>query len=275
MVEYHPISAEDLSLLHQFGPKVLPGMSLLRRSGFENIHLNQGQPRPRRRTRKSSRRIRRVSTTTQDSLPDVGEEKISCHIQGTTFTAIIWTESQTVRAEWRIIPKSTTIHWRDQSNKYDLGCGCWTPHRRSLEYRRKPRPIRFVDWIHTILHIGRETSRWDMERHVRSSATKRKTKMGYRKNRSLTMVEGYEVFTSLIQQMRSSRKLFTMRGESWKFRCQQLCLARSGEESARKLVAPLMFARQNTHASLKSVNLRESGWKELYIKIMKTTLQDK
>ena len=32
-----------------------------------------------------------------------------------------------------------------------------------------------------------------------------------------------EVFTSLLQQMRSSRKLSKMRGESWKFRCQQLC----------------------------------------------------
>ena len=26
MVEYHPISAKDLSQLHQFGPKVLPGI---------------------------------------------------------------------------------------------------------------------------------------------------------------------------------------------------------------------------------------------------------
>ena len=28
MVEYHPISAKDLSKLHQFGPKVLPGKFL-------------------------------------------------------------------------------------------------------------------------------------------------------------------------------------------------------------------------------------------------------
>ena len=28
MAEYHPISAEDLSRLHQFGPKVLPGIFL-------------------------------------------------------------------------------------------------------------------------------------------------------------------------------------------------------------------------------------------------------
>ena len=28
MVEHHPVSAEDLSRLHQFGPKVLPGKFL-------------------------------------------------------------------------------------------------------------------------------------------------------------------------------------------------------------------------------------------------------
>ena len=28
MVEYHPISAKDMSRLHQFGPKVLPGKFL-------------------------------------------------------------------------------------------------------------------------------------------------------------------------------------------------------------------------------------------------------
>ena len=121
MVEYHPISANDLSRLHQFGSKVLPGFflgyvlsaegiwkgdvmvadieeleemdasklharrlnakevstpmknekkcipsrrwnsqSLWRRSGSENIHLNPGSPRPRRRTRSFSKRIRRT-----------------------------------------------------------------------------------------------------------------------------------------------------------------------------------------------------------------------
>ena len=28
LVEYHPVSANDLSRLHQFGPKVLPGTPL-------------------------------------------------------------------------------------------------------------------------------------------------------------------------------------------------------------------------------------------------------
>ena len=102
-----------------------------------------------------------------------------------------------------------------------------------------------------------------------------KNKSGLSKNRSLTTPEGCEVFTSLIQQMRSSRKLLEKRRESWKFRCQQLCLARSLQESTRKLVALLIFARPNTHASLKPANLRESFWKELYSKIMKTTFAGK
>ena len=75
-------------------------------------------------------------------------------------------------------------------------------------------------------------------------ATKRKAEVSYRKNRSLTMLEGCEGFTSLIQQMRSSKKQFKMRVESWKFRCQQQCLARSGDESTRKLVALPVLARK-------------------------------
>ena len=53
----------------------------------------------------------------------------------------------------------------------------------------------------------------DMERHVRSSATKRKTKVGFEKKRSLTMQEGCDVLSSLIQQMRSSRQLFKKSAE--------------------------------------------------------------
>ena len=71
------------------------------------------------------------------------------------------------------------------------------------------------------------------------------------------------------------KELLKVRGESWKFPCQQQNLARSGEESTRELVALLMLARQNTHASLKPTSQRECVWKELYIKIMKTTLQGK
>ena len=41
--------------------------------------------------------------------------------------------------------------------------------------------------------------------------------------------------TSLIQQTRSSRNYSKMRLESWKFRCQQQCFARPGEENTGNL----------------------------------------
>ena len=52
----------------------------------------------------------------------------------------------------------------------------------------------------------------------------------------------------------------------------------SSDASSRTLQKPaalLAFARQNTLALLRPMNLRESVWKELYIKIMKTTWQGK
>ena len=91
---------------------------------------------------------------------------------------------------------------------------------------------------------------------------KKKNKNALSKNRSLTTLEDCAVFTSLIQRMQSSKKLLKTRGS----RCQQQRSARSGEERTTKLVAFVILSRQNTHASLKPTNLRESVWKELYKK---------
>ena len=55
-----------------------------------------------------------------------------------------------------------------------------------------------------------------------------------------------------------------MRVESWKFRCQQQYLAEPDAKSTGKPVAFWTNVRQNTHASLKPTNLRESVWKELF-----------
>ena len=208
-----------------------------RRSGSENIHLHPGWPRPKRRTIKSSKRIRQIFFNHHFKTHCrmmVKQEKISGPFAGNYIDRHhVWTESHTLRAERRILPNSTTVHWHDQSKKYDVGCDAWTPHRRLVEYRRKPRPIRFVDWIPTNHHIGRKkNSRWvymvqggsltekqttsrpdylwaiDMGRHARSSATKKKNNSGQSKNRSLTTLEDCAVFTSLIQQMRSSKEIF-------------------------------------------------------------------
>ena len=82
---------------------------------------------------------------------------------------------------------------------------------------------------------------------------------------------GGRLFTSLIQRMRRSNKLFKKtRGESWKFRCHQQCLARSGK-GTRQLIAILIFPKQNTQ--LKPTSLGESVYNEFHTKIMKAILQ--
>ena len=53
---------------HIFPDRRWNGQTIWRRAGSENIHLNPGQPRPRRRTMKSSGRIRRVFTNTFSRL---------------------------------------------------------------------------------------------------------------------------------------------------------------------------------------------------------------
>ena len=172
MVEYHPISAKDLSRLHQSGKKVLPGIflghvlyaegiwkwwqtlrnwkrwthlksmqkvsmqrkcerskmvkknhipdrrwnskTLWKRSSSENIHLDPGQPRPRRRTRKSSRRIQTGLLHPHFKTHRRIMEKPEVHLRELHLPSSRWTESQTVRAERSIIPNSTEISWRDQ-----------------------------------------------------------------------------------------------------------------------------------------------------------------
>ena len=176
MVENHPISAEDPSRLHQFGPKVLTGIFLghalhagriwkedilvadieelelmdaseihakrlnakelfqpkngeknrmpnrrwngktfWRRSGSENI----------RRTRQSWRRIRRIFFNPTSRLIVVrwwSKKLFLVHFQAICPPSSRGTQSQTVRAERRIISYSTEIHRSDQDFRYIQGC---------------------------------------------------------------------------------------------------------------------------------------------------------
>ena len=187
MVEYHPVSAEDLSRLHQFGRKVLPGIFLgyvffaegiwkgdimvadieeLEKMDASEIHARRLNAKEVLTPPKNGEQfifriadgtvklsggdqVLRTSTLIRDN-PDRGEEQgnLRGESDGSSPTAFpdsspddgearndFWstnrelhlpssrgTESQTVRVERRIIPNSTTIHRRNQSNKYDLGC---------------------------------------------------------------------------------------------------------------------------------------------------------
>ena len=250
-----------------------------RRSGPENIHLGtgppkknipSGQPGPRRRTRKSFWRIMVVFTTTSRLIAGWWwcKKWFLVHVWELHVPSSRWTESQTSHAERRIIPYFTTIHWRDQNNKHDLGCHAWTPHGRWLEYRRKP----FVDWVHTIHHIGRKTSRWifvvqvavdegtndihvwllvarEMERHLRS----------------LTSLEDWAVFASLIQKMRSSKKLSNVGGEKLEVPMPAAMLCQiMGNKVRRNSSHSWCSQGKNTNASLKPTNQWASVWKKLF-----------
>ena len=75
-------------------------------------------------------------------------------------------------------------------------------------------------WRRSKRHPGPITCGQRYGKTCQKQRNEKKNKSGPSRNRCLTMLEGCWVFTSSIQQMRSSRKLLNMRWESWKFRCQ-------------------------------------------------------
>ena len=64
MVEYHPISAKDLSRLHRFGPKVLPGIFL----GYVLYAGESGKETLWSRTLKNWRRWTHLNSTPEGSM---------------------------------------------------------------------------------------------------------------------------------------------------------------------------------------------------------------
>ena len=187
MTEYHPISAKDLLRLHQFGPKVLPGMSLgcalyagwiwkgdimiadieelvemdaseiharrlnarevltpmkgenfyipsrrwnsqnpWRRSTSETVHLNQGSPRPRRRTRKSSRIIRWITFSNPSSrwlsMDDAEAKNDFCSVTGDFIYRHHVEPRVKLYMSRRIISYSADVHRRYQNHSFVTGC---------------------------------------------------------------------------------------------------------------------------------------------------------
>ena len=64
MVEYHPISAKDQSRLHQFGPKVLPGIFL----GSAFSRVESGKETLLSQTLKNWSRWTRLTSTPEGSM---------------------------------------------------------------------------------------------------------------------------------------------------------------------------------------------------------------
>ena len=90
--------------------------AIWKKSGFEN-HLNTGSSWTRRRTWSSSRSVRRVTTIKLISQWRRSPERLLVDF------------SEFLCAKKRIIPNSTTIHWRQQGTTCDLACSAGKPYR--------------------------------------------------------------------------------------------------------------------------------------------------
>ena len=209
--------------------------SLERRSGTENIHLDTGAPNSRRRSKRFSRIIRRVSTSTNSRLTSRcrwSTKRFVGHFRKLHIPPSRWTQSRILLAERRITPCSTEIHWRLQNYTYKLGCFARTPHRWLLEYRLIQRFVWFLDRFHSVSSIGRETSRRiyvvpeetdkkaaDIQansgRNWEEMPSWRRSKSGHMKSQNLILPENYEEIISLTPRTRNSRKPSRMLARNW------------------------------------------------------------
>ena len=133
----------------------------------------------------------------------------------------------------------TEAYVRDQSNKYDLGCDAWTPHRRFLKISMETETYqargldsheslcwekniqigiqgRVGDWQRNKQHQGVITCGQKCGKRCLTQRNEKENKNGLSRNRSLTMLEDFAVFTSLIQRMRRSSAKWRIFVESWK-----------------------------------------------------------
>ena len=132
-----------------------------RRARSENIHLDTGLPNSRRRSKRFSFRIRRVSSTTSGLISGCrwSNERLLVHVGKLHIPPSRWTKSQAFLAERRIFPCSTEMHWRIQNYKNKFGCQARKPYRWLLEYRCIKRFVGFLDRFHSVYSIKWETSR--------------------------------------------------------------------------------------------------------------------
>ena len=277
--------------------------TLWRRSGSENIHLHPGSPKPRRKTRKSSRRIGRVFFSPISRLIVVwwwSKKWFLFHFRQLYLPSSRWTQSQTVRSERVVIPYSTQVHRRDQGYKYISGCNAgeistiigtlmeigelsdtWTLFTRFTILDEKPPDG--CTWSRRRLTRKQTTSRpdslWPEIWKDTSEASKRREKQKWAvekpkldnatKLRSIHFIgPAGEEFKEIYEKKKKKRV-------DWKFRCQLQCLAKPDAKSTGKPVALRKIVRRNTPSLLKPTNPRESVWKELFIKVMKIILQGK
>ena len=158
------------------------------------------------------------------------------------------TQSQTLLAEWRIIPYSTETHWRIQNSRTNLEVlqerriddswnidgsrdlsDPWTGFKQFTLLEEKP-PDGYM-WSGERLTKLQVTTRPDqfmaraLEKMGTNAKLKERSKWSNEKLNSI-MPEDYEEFILLTLRKRNSKRPFRMRARNWKHRWLQPCLAR-------------------------------------------------
>ena len=211
------------------------------RSASENIHLNQGSPRPRRRTRNSSRRSRRtLFSNTTSRLLNTGwcaSQRWFLVIERRFhLSPSRGTQSQTVHAERRIISYSTEIYRRYQKYSHITGCNAgeniddcwnvdgdrelshtWTGFTRFTTLKEKP-PDGYT-WSGRRLTRKETTSRPDksVARYVEGLMHRnaKKSKNGPSRSQNSITPEDYVVISLWNLMMKNSCVSWKMLVESW------------------------------------------------------------
>ena len=249
-----------------------------RRSGSENIHLNPGSPRPRRRTRKSSRRIWRVFFKPIPRLIVVwwwSKNWFVVNFRQHYLLSPRWTQSQTVRAERSIIPHSTEIRRRDQDYKYIIGTLMEIENCQMLYWMRNhrmdiPGPGERLTRKQT---TSRPDSLWpEIWKDMSQARKKREAKVGCRKTeaRQCQKIAVYLLRWPSRWGIQGHHEKCSLK--VGKFRCQQQCLVKPS--LCRSSWETYRATGGHKTKYLKLANLWESKWKEL-TDIMKIILQEK
>ena len=160
-----------------------------------------------------------------------------------------WTESSIIRAERRVIPCSTEVHWCHQVNSHRFGRCTRKTNWWLLEWRWRQKSVRFVDRFQKIHTIERKPSKriyvvrgetnknpnditsrshmaWGLDKNWKSRSKKRKTRMGNRETETRTRQKIERNLFYWFERRRMQRHHEKMQGESWRRQRQLQCHVR-------------------------------------------------
>ena len=255
-----------------------------RRSGTENTHLDTGTPNLKRKSRRFSWRIRRVSSTTSWLISGCrwSDKRLLVHVRKFHFphhveprVTLHSPREESFPIPLKNIDVSRTTHtnldvkqerriddyWNIDGSR-DLS-DSWTGFTEFILFEEKP-PDGYM-WSGRRLTsqgqiiYGQNTGRNREEMH-----SWRRGKSGHMKSQNSILPENYEEFISLTLRTRNSKKPSRMLARNWKHQWVRLCLARHARKASMWwLVVNPMWSNQNLRVFCKPVNPQDCVWEIL------------